>query len=46
MTVPMFTGVNGGDLPSAAYRRARDKARMTVSSEAGYASPPGKRIYD
>ncbi|MEU0517364.1 integrase [Streptosporangium sp. NPDC006007] len=42
----LFTGVNGGDLPTITYRRAWDKARTVVLSEAEYASPLGKRIYD
>ncbi|MFD8527218.1 tyrosine-type recombinase/integrase [Streptosporangium canum] len=42
----LFTGVNGGDLPTITYRRAWDKARAAVLSEAEYASPLGKRIYD
>ncbi|MGC5011390.1 tyrosine-type recombinase/integrase [Streptosporangium sp. DT93] len=42
----LFTGVNGGNLPTITYRRAWDKARAEVLTKAEYASPLGKRIYD
>ncbi|MEU0482339.1 hypothetical protein ABZ260_24515 [Streptosporangium sp. NPDC006013] len=42
----LFSGINGGDLPTITYRRAWDKARVEVLTEAEYASPLGKRIYD
>ncbi|MEV8635829.1 integrase [Streptosporangium sp. NPDC051023] len=42
----LFSGVNGGDLPTITYRRAWDKARAEVLSEAEYTSPLGKRVYD
>ncbi|MFG1753369.1 tyrosine-type recombinase/integrase [Streptosporangium sandarakinum] len=42
----LFTGINGGDLPTITYRRAWDRARAAVLTEAEYASPLGKRIYD
>ncbi|MEU8035601.1 tyrosine-type recombinase/integrase [Streptosporangium sp. NPDC049078] len=42
----LFTGVKGGDLPTITYRRAWDKARASVLTEAEYASPLGKRVYD
>ncbi|GAA3445354.1 hypothetical protein Pve01_03020 [Planomonospora venezuelensis] len=42
----LFTGVNGGDLPTITYRRAWNKARATALTKEEYASPLGKRIYD
>ncbi|WP_329424956.1 integrase [Streptosporangium sp. NBC_01495] len=42
----LFTGINGGDLPTITYRRAWDRTRVTVLDRAEYASPLGKRIYD
>jgi hypothetical protein len=44
--IHLFSGINGGDLPSITYRRAWDKARAEVLTEAEYASPLSKRIYD
>ncbi|MFF4419131.1 tyrosine-type recombinase/integrase [Streptosporangium sp. NPDC001559] len=42
----LFVGVNGGDLPTITYRRAWNKARAEVLTEAEYASPLGRRVYD
>ena len=42
----LFWGVRGGELPTITYRRAWAKARKTALSEAEYASPLARRVYD
>lgn len=42
----LFWGVRGGELSTITYRRAWDKARRGALSEAEYASPLARRVYD
>ncbi len=42
----VFTGVQGGELPSITYRRAWHKARRDTLTAAEYASPLARRVYD
>lgn len=42
----LFPGEQGGALAGVVYRRAWDAARKSTLTEAEYASPLGKRIYD
>jgi integrase len=42
----VFTGVQGGELPSVTYRRSWTKARRDTLSAAEAASPLAGRVYD
>jgi integrase len=42
----VFTGVHGGELASATYRRVWDRARESALTAAEYASPLARRVYD
>lgn len=42
----VFTGVHGGDLSSATYRRVWNRARGQALTPAEYASPLARRVYD
>jgi integrase len=42
----VFTGVQGGELPSVTYRRVWDRARKTALTPAEYRSPLARRVYD
>jgi integrase len=42
----LFWGVRGGELASITYRRAWDGARRMALSDAEYASPLARRVYD
>ncbi|QXJ22513.1 tyrosine-type recombinase/integrase [Actinomadura graeca] len=42
----LFWGIRGGELASITYRRAWDAARRVALSEAEYASPLARRVYD
>lgn len=42
----VFTGVRGGELPNITCRRVWARARAAALTEAGYASPLAKRVYD
>jgi integrase len=42
----VFTGVHGGELSSATYRRVWDRARGQALTPAEYASPLARRVYD
>jgi integrase len=42
----LFPGERGGDLAGVVYRRAWEVARRATLTEAEYASPLGRRIYD
>jgi integrase len=42
----VFSGVEGGELPSITYRRVWDNARKVALPPAEYASPLAKRAYD
>jgi integrase len=42
----LFTGVQGGELPSISYRRVWDRARKAALTPAEYESPLARRVYD
>jgi integrase len=42
----IFSGIRGGELASVTYCRVWDRSRQAALSDADYASPLAKRVYD